>query len=146
MVKYRSHEVICLKYLIALVFVTTVSSVRSNNWKFKPPGPFLYNGLTLIPPCISNYIRYTVWDGVIYPSPNLNGATVEVLEWIRSDFISHFIEYDYLSILELKLNHDSKMGPWCNRLRYVTIRRIAGYWKTNTHPTLLNVMVYVLMG
>ena len=31
-----------------------------------------------------------VWDEIIYPLPNFNGATVEVWEW-RSNFIPHFI-------------------------------------------------------
>ena len=31
-----------------------------------------------------------VWDEIIYPFPNVNGATVEVWEWIY-DFIPHFI-------------------------------------------------------
>ena len=28
--------------------------------------------------CISNYIRYKVWDEITYPFLNFNGATVEV--------------------------------------------------------------------
>ena len=41
-------------------------------------GPFYYNGLTLIPPCISNYIHYKVWGEITYPFLNFNGETVEV--------------------------------------------------------------------
>ena len=39
-------------------------------------------------PWISNYIHYNVWDEIIYPFLNFNGATVEVYEWI-SNFIPH---------------------------------------------------------
>ena len=39
-----------------------------------------------------------MWDKIIYPSQNFNGATVEVWEWI-SNFITHFaghvITYPY---------------------------------------------------
>ena len=45
---------------------------------------------TLIPAWISMFIHYKVWDGITYPCPNFNGATVEVWEWI-SNFISHLI-------------------------------------------------------
>ena len=48
---------------------------------------------------MSNYIRYTMWDEIIYPFPNFNGATVEVWKWI-SNFIPHFIgNCDYFTIL-----------------------------------------------
>ena len=47
---------------------------------------------------MSNYIHYNVWDEITDPSPNLNGGTVEVLEWM-SNFIPHFqghvITYPY---------------------------------------------------
>ena len=51
------------------------------------PGPF--TGLTLIIARISNYTHYNAWDEITYPSPDFNGGTVEVWEWI-SNFISHF--------------------------------------------------------
>ena len=35
-----------------------------------------------------NYINYKVWDEITYPFQNINGYTVEVLEWI-SHFIVH---------------------------------------------------------
>ena len=41
-------------------------------------GPFYWHGLTLILAWISNYIHYKVWNEIIYPFLNLNGATVEV--------------------------------------------------------------------
>ena len=31
-----------------------------------------------------------VCDGITYPFPNFNGATIEVLDWIRN-VITHFI-------------------------------------------------------
>ena len=34
--------------------------------------------------------HYKVWHNITYPSPNFNGCTVEVWEWI-SDFTPHFI-------------------------------------------------------
>ena len=39
---------------------------------------FYYHGFTLVPAWISDYIRYKVWNETTYPSPNFNGATVEV--------------------------------------------------------------------
>ena len=33
---------------------------------------------SLLPAWMSDYIRYNVWDGITYPFPNFNGATVEV--------------------------------------------------------------------
>ena len=41
-------------------------------------GHFYYHGLTLIPPWISNYTHYNVWDEITYPFLNFNSATVEV--------------------------------------------------------------------
>ena len=52
-------------------------------------GAIYQHGLILITAWISNYIHYKVWDEIIYPFPNFNGATVEVWEWIN-DFIPHF--------------------------------------------------------
>ena len=50
--------------------------------------PFYQHGLTLIPAWISNYVHCKMWDEITYPSPNFNGCTVEVWEWI-SNFIPH---------------------------------------------------------
>ena len=52
-------------------------------------GLFYLHSLTLISSWTSNYIHYKLWDGITYPFPNFNGATVEVWEWI-SDFTQHF--------------------------------------------------------
>ena len=69
--------------------------------------PFL-NGLTLIPAWISNYIHYETWDEITYPSPNFNGCTVEVWEWISNTL---YQACDYLSLLGLKLIRVSERGP-----------------------------------
>ena len=53
-------------------------------------GSFYKHGLTLIPSWISNLFHYKMWDEIIYPFPNFNGATVEVWEWI-SNFIPHLL-------------------------------------------------------
>ena len=39
---------------------------------------FYWQGLTLIPAWISNYMPSNVWDEITYPFLNFNGATVEV--------------------------------------------------------------------
>ena len=54
-----------------------------------PQGPLWQYRLTLIPAWMSNYIHHKVCDEITFPSPNFNGATVEVWEWI-SNFIMHF--------------------------------------------------------
>ena len=51
--------------------------------------PFDYDGLTLTPARISNYIHCKMWDEIIYPFLNFNNCTVEVWEWI-SNFNLHF--------------------------------------------------------
>ena len=38
---------------------------------------------------INNYHHYKMWDEIIYPFPNANGATVGVWEWINN-FNPHF--------------------------------------------------------
>ena len=47
------------------------------------------NIIMLIPAWISNCNDYKVKDETTYPSPNLNGCTVKVWQWII-DFITHF--------------------------------------------------------
>ena len=39
---------------------------------------------------INNKIYHKVWDEITYQFPNLNGAVVDVWEWM-SNFIQHFI-------------------------------------------------------
>ena len=48
-----------------------------------------------------------MWDEIIYPFPNLNGATVEVWEWI-SNFTPDFTVH-----VRLQLIHVSKRDPGC---------------------------------
>ena len=50
---------------------------------------FYYQGLTLIPEWISNYIHYRVWDEITYPFLTFTNCTIEVWEWI-SNFIPQF--------------------------------------------------------
>ena len=50
--------------------------------------PLLLTWIKLNPGRICNYIHYKMSDENTYPFPNLNGATVEVWEWI-SYFIPH---------------------------------------------------------
>ena len=62
-------------------------------------GPF-YSVFTLISAWISNYIYYKVWGGITNSFPNLNGATVEVWEWISKfipQFTVHVITYPCLN-------------------------------------------------
>ena len=51
-------------------------------------GPFYWHGLTVILAWISNYIHCNVWDEINYPFTNVNGAIIEVWEWL-SNFIPH---------------------------------------------------------
>ena len=51
-----------------------------------PVAPFSFN-----PSMVSNYIHCNVWDEITYPFLNFNGSTVEVQEWILSNFIPYFI-------------------------------------------------------
>ena len=53
-----------------------------------------------------------MWDEITYPFPSFGGSPFEVWEWI-SDFIAHLMmSVYYLSMLGLKLNHNSKGGNW----------------------------------
>ena len=45
---------------------------------------FYRHGLSLIPAWISNHVPNKVWDEITYPFPNINGATVEVWEWMNN--------------------------------------------------------------
>ena len=56
-------------------------------------GPFYWHGLPLIPVWICNYIHYKVWDEITHPFLNLNGATVEVWDWISNFITPHFSRY-----------------------------------------------------
>ena len=86
--------------------------------------PFFYHRLTLIPAWISNNIASKVWDEIAYPSPNVDGAAVEIWKSIV-DFIPHFSNIgNRLPILGWKLTHISKRCPTCSRL----------YGWSNEHP------------
>ena len=50
-----------------------------------------------------------MWDEITNLFPNLNGCTIEVWER-KSNFISHFYECNYLSMLGSMLNHVSRKG------------------------------------
>ena len=75
--------------------IDVFSSLFRRVWSRKPTLFALSNNfvwvcvINLIPAWVSNHIYYKMWDEVIYPSPNFNGGTVEVWEWI-SNFIPHF--------------------------------------------------------
>ena len=70
-----------------------ISFLLASEWKSSGQlGSLLLTWLTYIPALISNQIPSEVWDGITYPFPNFNSATVETREWI-SNFISHFIEH-----------------------------------------------------
>ena len=51
-------------------------------------GPSHWNGITLIPAWISDYMHFKGWDEITNPFPNFNGCTIEVWEWIII-FIQH---------------------------------------------------------
>ena len=61
----------------------------TGSWKIHHLGPFHKHGLTLILAWISNHIHYKVWEEINNIFPNVNGATVDVFEWI-SNFVPHF--------------------------------------------------------
>ena len=54
------------------------------------PGFDFLNGLTSIPAWINNHVARKVLVEIIYPFPNFNGYTVEVLE-LNSNFIPQLI-------------------------------------------------------
>ena len=70
---------------------------------------------TLIPVRISNYIQYKVRDDISHPFLNLNGATVEVWEWVKCFHHTLYWACDYLSMLGLKLIHVNKRRPMSRR-------------------------------
>ena len=95
--------------------------VRSNPYELLTNcwGPFYSNKLILIPVWISNEIHYKGWDEITYPSPNFNGATVEVWKWI-SNFFSLFTgqvitypcwNYSW-TINQSVPNHRKTQDPW----------------------------------
>ena len=59
---------------LAALYMSIVKKVSVES----PGAPFYWHGLTLISAWISNYIHYKMWDEIIYPFLNFNGATVEI--------------------------------------------------------------------
>ena len=57
-----------------------------------------------------------MWDEITYPFPCINGATVEVWEWIKKFHTTFYWICDYLSMVRLKGIHVNKRGPWCWKL------------------------------
>ena len=87
----------CMSTLKKKMFVklTNFQQLLSSTWltlNICDQGPFYYHRLTFIPTWISNYTHYNVRDKITYLFANLNGCTVEFLEWI-SNFIPHFTGY-----------------------------------------------------
>ena len=58
--------------------------------------PFYQYGLNLIPERISNHMLSKLWDEIILPFPNLNGAALIVWEWINS--LYHMLQWIWLLI------------------------------------------------
>ena len=57
----------------------------------------------IIPSWMSNYIHFKVWDEIVYPLPNFNGAIVKVCEWI-SIIIHILLCMRLLICAEIKIN------------------------------------------
>ena len=54
--------------------------------------------------------HFKVWDEFIYPFPNVNGAIIEIWEWI-GNIIPQLTGYVIIfSMLGFKLNHVGKTG------------------------------------
>ena len=100
-----------------------IKKTQQNHGNFVEYSTAAFWELTLIPEWISNQMSSNVWDETTYPFPNLNDATVDFWEWI-CNFVPHFTmtvithqcwvnnECNYLSMLGLKLNHDSEWDHW----------------------------------
>ena len=67
------------------------------------PHSTVWRVLTLIPAWVSNQKNSNVWDGIIYPFPNLNGCIVDVWELI-SNFVPQFI-MDVFAHAEIKVKN-----------------------------------------
>ena len=81
------------------------------NYSTKSWGRFYWHCLTLFPAWISNYNPSKMWNEITYPFLYIKCCTplTRVWEWI-CDFILDN-ECNYLSMLEFKLIHVSKMDP-----------------------------------
>ena len=78
--------------------------------------PFYYHGLTLTPAWINNYPHYKAWDEITYPSPNVNGATLEF-------HLTLYSVCDHISMLGFKnqmcVSMDWPLSVW-TRGRYLS--------------------------
>ena len=52
-----------------------------------------------------------MWHEIIEPFPNINVCTIEVWKWINNFHLKAYDEYNYLSMLRLKLSRVSQMNP-----------------------------------
>ena len=74
-------------------------------------GSLLLPWITLNPNMQKSSHANIVWDELTYPFPIFNCCIVQ--DWaLTSNFIPHYNDCDYLSILGLKINPVSKRGPW----------------------------------
>ena len=116
------------------IWNTTVSSAADNSLPRRTirnlheiSDYFYWHGINFIPAWISNHMSSKMLDKIIYPFSNCNGCSVGISEWI-SNFIQHN-GCHFLSMLGLKLNHVSKMGPRVvRRLIAWGIRTQGLYW------------------
>ena len=75
-------------------------------------------------------MHYKVWNGIIHPLPNFNGATVEVRDWMSiftPHFNGHVTTYTY-RIKLIKVNPCERKGPLGDSTSY---RPILGYLQSH---------------
>ena len=65
---------LCLKSSGTMVSCKIIWAI----WNIQGPHLLTWFNFALIPAWISNHILYKVWDEIIYPFLNFNGATIEV--------------------------------------------------------------------
>ena len=84
---FTKHNPILAEIKHAMITNVTLkyfSSIKNTLPLFRIRAPFYGQELTLIPAWIRDYIHFTVWDAITYPFLNLNGAAVDVWEWISN--------------------------------------------------------------
>ena len=91
-------------FLIGLNVLT--NKVYKTLWLVSPDQIRVFKHTSsLTPAWKSNHVYNKVKDEITYRFPNFDSATVDVWEWI-SYFVPHLTRVcDYLSMVELKLNH-----------------------------------------
>ena len=112
----KIHQIRGIFSLITALFVQIhlrVQSKENNKTRYYWPtwGPFYWHVLNFCSTRIGNHMSSKIWGEITYPFPNCNGCTLEIWEWI-SNLISHYDWCNFLSMLELKLNHIGKKSPW----------------------------------